>query len=86
VTDSSAAGSSRSGEPGGGLVGLRRRLVGVRQLGRQQAVEAKVTVAGEVDEQRDVTVRERRGNVAPAQYLEAFPDVGPGVQSMPCAD
>ena len=43
-----------------GQVGLGRGLVGARELGREDAVEAQVAMAREVDEQRHVTVGEHR--------------------------
>jgi hypothetical protein len=67
----------------GGQVHLGRRLVDVRELRREQAVEAQITVASEVDEHGHMAVRERCGHVPGAQRVEPRPDVGPGLQPMP---
>ena len=63
-----------------------RGLVCAGELRGEDRVEAQVAVAGEVDEQRDVPVGQRRRHAVAPQQLEAVADVGPGVELVPAAD
>src|SRR5207248_69156 len=66
-----------------GQIGLRVRLVLLRDLRAEHRVERQLAMPDEVHRQRDVAVRERHHDVLAPQPREAFGRIGPGIEPMP---